>query len=270
MKLPSAKRVLIDKLADPDSIGLHSRQVCSVLRRAMVQVLVGALGFSTLVHAEVQDAWNASAELGYVQTSGNSDSQTLLSKFEGEYDYAKWEHFLALEALNTEQNDERSAEKYTAALQSDYGLSDRAYVFSALDWEKDRFSGYAYQASWVLGLGYKVINSEVHKLRFELAPGYRISEPDPGETQEDLIAKLSEKYAWKISESAQFEQSLSTETGDSNTRTRFKVSLLSQINSVFSMKLGYGVTHNSDVGPGVDKTDRETTITLVFGMESGK
>ena len=208
----------------------------------------------------------ASAELGFISTSGNSDSQTLLSKLEAEYAYAKWEHFLELEALNGEQNNRRSAEKYLAHLQSDFGLSDRTYLFSGLGWEKDRFSSYAYQASWALGLGHKLIHTERQTLRLEVAPGYRISEPDPGETEEDLIVQLNEKYTWQISETSDFEQLLSSEIGESNTRTRFKMSLGSQINSIVSMKLGYGLTHNSDVAPGSKKTDRETTVTLVFKM----
>ncbi len=233
--------------------------------RLLSALAMAALTFN--VSAETtKTTWKASAELGFIQTSGNSESETLIAKFEGEKSYKQWEHFLNLEALNSSQNDESSAEKYLASAQSDYLLSERAYVFSGIDWEKDRFSGYAYQASWVVGAGYKVINNDQHKLKLEVAPGYRVSEPDPGETQEDVIAQLSEKYKWQISETSEFEQSLSSEIGDSNTRTRFNVALTSQINGIMSMKLGYGIKHNSDVAPGIEKTDRETSITLVFRM----
>ncbi len=210
--------------------------------------------------------WEASAELGYLLTSGNSDSETLISKFESKTTYKLWEHLVALEALNSSQNDERAAEKYSAELQSDYSLSERTYLLSNLNWEKDRFSGYDYQASWTLGAGYKVINTDIHKLRLELAPGYRVSEGDPGDKEEDAVVRAMEKFSWKLSESSQLEQSLSSEYGDSNTITRFKVSLASQINGSLSMKLGYSLKHNSDVAPGVEKTDRESSVTLVYQL----
>lgn len=208
----------------------------------------------------------ATAELGYVNISGNSESETFLAKFEAEYDYKRWEHFLGLEALNASQDDQRSAEKYLASLQSDYTFAPHAYAFSNLDYEKDRFSGYEYQAYWAIGAGYKLIDTDSHTLRLEAGPGYRVSDPDPGKTKEELIGLVSEKYSWIISETSEFEQSLASEIGESNTRTRFKASLISQINSTLSMKLGYALTHNSDVGPNVEKTDRETTVTLVFRL----
>jgi len=223
----------------------------------------------TLTHAaeaSTEPSWEASAELGYIQTDGNSDSQTLIVAFDGKTTYSKWEHFITLEALNSSQNDERSAEKYLAGLQSDYNLSDRAYLLSSLNWEKDRFSGYAYQASWVFGGGYKVIKSDTHNLRLELAPGFRVSEPEPGEKQEEEVVRAMEKYSWKISKTSSLDQSLTSEYGDSNTLTRFKIALTSQINGSLSMKLGYGIKHNSDVAPGLEKTDRESSVTLVYKM----
>ncbi len=210
--------------------------------------------------------WEASAEVGYILTSGNSDSETLKSRFEGKTSYDAWEHLIEVEALNSSQNDERSAEKYVAAVQSNYSISARAYGFSRVDWEKDRFSGYEYQASVVVGMGYKALKTEHHDLRFEIAPGFRVSEPVTGGKQEEAIGRLSQSYKWKITKGASLEQSASSEYGDTNTRSRFKLALTSQINGSLSMKAGFSLKHNSDVAPGVEKTDRETSLTLVYTL----
>lgn len=238
----------------------------AVKKKFLGAVLVA--GVAGAVHAEQKQdvVWDSSAEVGYILTSGNSDSETLISRFAAKAEYGDWEHKLDLEALNSSQNDARSAEKYEAALQSNYGVSERAYAFSRLDWEKDRFSAYDYQASVVIGGGYKVIKTDAHDLRFELAPGFRVSEPVTGGKQEEAIGRISEQYKWKISERAGLEQSLSSEYGESNTRTKFKLAVTSQVNGSLSMKAGFQLKHNSDVAAGAEKTDRETSLTLVYKL----
>lgn len=232
----------------------------------LVAVLMTAYAGLSAAEAEGNPKWTASAELGYILTSGNSESETLISRFVLGASYAEWEHKVNLEALNTSQNDSRSAEKYEANLQSNYSLSKRSYAFSRWDWEKDRFSAYAYQASTVVGAGFKVVKTEAHELRLELAPGFRVSEPVVGGKQEEVIGRASESYSWKITEGAGLEQSLSSEYGDSNTRTRFKLTLNSQINGSLSMKAGFQIKHNSEVAKGADSTDRETSLTLVYQL----
>lgn len=210
--------------------------------------------------------WKASAELGYLQTDGNSDSETLKAKFKGSKSYANWKHSLVLKALNSSQNDTRSSEKYVAGFQSDYAIDDKSYALAALSWEKDRFSGYDYQASVVLGYGYHVIQSADKMLSFELAPGFRVSELNPGEKQEDAIVRVSEKFEMALSESSSLDQTLSHEYGDSNSVTRFDIAISSQVANDLSMKVGYGLTRNSDVAQGAEKTDKETSVTLVYSF----
>ena len=208
--------------------------------------------------------WEAAAELGYVKTSGNSETKNLNAKFDASTGYNAWKHALHLETLNSSSNDVRSAEKYLASAQSDYFISERAYALGVLTWEKDKFDGFDYQTSIALGMGYKVIQDDDMKLSVELAPGYRVSEFEDGNNEEDAIVRFAEKFSWKLSENATLDQSFSTEAGDSNTVTRFGAAITSQVAGDLSMKVGYYIKHNSDVADGNDKTDRETAVTLVY------
>ena len=208
--------------------------------------------------------WKAAAELGYVQTSGNSETKNLNAKFDAAIAYNSWEHSLHLETLNSSSDDVRSAEKYLAKGQSDYFINERAYALGVVTWEKDKFDGFDYQTSIALGLGYKVIQDSDMQLSVELAPGYRVSEFESGNNEEDTIIRAAENFSWKINETSTLDQMLNTEIGDSNTVTRFGISLTSQVAGALSMKVGYNVKHNSDVPAGADKTDRETSVTLVY------
>ncbi len=210
--------------------------------------------------------WKATAELGYVKTSGNSDTQTLNAKFNASTEYDAWKHALHLETLSSSSNDVRSAEKYRAEVQSDYFISERTYALGLVSWEKDNFDGFDYQASLVAGLGYKVIQEPDMELRLELAPGYRVSELKSGSNEEDAIIRAAEVFSWKFSKTSSLDQFLNTEAGDSNTVTRFGISLTSQVDDALSMKVGYNIKHNSDVAQGSDKTDKETSVTLVYKL----
>lgn len=212
----------------------------------------------------VERAWNAAAELGYIKTSGNTDTETLNTKLKAETTYTQWTHQIELEALKSVSNNIRSAEKYRVEGQSDYALSDRTYAFGNANWENDNFSGLNYQASIATGLGYKAIKTDEMKLNLELAPGYRKTEDENNNTEEDAIVRAAEIFEWKFSKSSTFNQHLKVESGESNTETRFGVALTSQVAGDLSMKVSYNVTHNSDVATGTDKTDRETAITLVY------
>lgn len=228
--------------------------------------MVASLPVLAEAQADIKQDWKASAELGFVKTSGNSDTQTLNAKFNASTSYESWKHALLLETLSSSSNDVRSAEKYRAEGQSDYFIDDRTYALGLLSWEKDNFDGFDYQASIAVGLGYKFIQESNMELSLELAPGYRISEYKSGNNEEDAIIRAAEIFSWKISKTSTLDQFLNTEAGDSNTVTRFGVSLTSQIADALSMKLGYSIKHNSDVVSGSDKTDKETSVTLVYKL----
>ncbi|MFT5716998.1 MAG: putative salt-induced outer membrane protein [Oleiphilaceae bacterium] len=208
--------------------------------------------------------WKAAVELGFVQTSGNSETENLNVKVDASTAYHSWEHKLHLETLNSSSNDVRSAEKYLAEGQSDYFINERTYGLGVVTWEKDKFDGFDYQASIALGMGYKVIQDADMQLSVELAPGYRVSEFESGNNEEDGIIRAAEAFSWKLTENSTLDQTFSTEVGDSNTVTRFGVAITSQVAGDLSMKVGYYLKHNSDVADGIDKTDRETSVTLVY------
>tara|TARA_R110001592_G_scaffold238227_2_gene497771 strand:- start:69386 stop:70111 length:726 start_codon:yes stop_codon:yes gene_type:complete len=232
---------------------------------------VSVLCLSTSLFAQAEEtpkdlSWNAAAELGYLKTSGNSDTETLNAKFKSETSYNKWTHLVLLEALKSVSNDLRSAEKYRIELQSDYSLSKKSYTFGVTNWENDNFNGLNYTASVAVGYGYKAIKTDQIKLSLELAPGYRIIEDENSNTEEDAIIRTSEIFSWKISKTSTFDQSLKIEAGDSNTETRFGIALTSQVAGNLSMKVAYNLKHNSDVAAGISNSDRETAITLVYKL----
>ena len=81
-----------------------------------------------------------------------------------------------------------------------------------------------------------------------------------------MIVRASAAYQWLISDTAKFTQTVSTEVGSDNTKSRAESALTATISGNLSMKLSVKLDHNSDVGPGVEKLDTETAVTLVYNF----
>lgn len=219
---------------------------------------------TTAIAEEAGANWEATSELGYVMTSGNSETETLNAKFNASTEYTDWKHILTLEAMSSTSNDVQSSEKYLTQWQSDYKISERSYGLGVITWEKDRFGSYDHSTSVALGLGYKVMDNDDMKLNLELAPGYRSIVDENGNNTEDAIVRFAETFSWKLSETSTLDQNLSSEYGESNTATRFGISLTSQVSGALSTKLGYNLKHNSDVPTNTKSVDREAVVTLVY------
>jgi len=127
---------------------------CLFAGASLLLCLTCAVAYAT------DEGWSGEAELGFVQTGGNTDAQTMNLKIGLGYSKDKWSHSLKLSALGTRDEDKTSAGKYTAGLKTDYLISGMSYLWGTVDYVKDRFSGYSYRLSEALGYGCHLIDTE--------------------------------------------------------------------------------------------------------------
>lgn len=205
-------------------------------------------------------------EFGYSQTSGNTDTSCLNAKLGFSFEEEDWRNALQLEAVNKTDSDATTAERYYGAAKSEYTLTRRDYVFGSLDYEKDRFSGYAHRTNFGAGYGRRLIVSTPLTLNAEAGAGYRWSVLEPGGDQDEVTLRLSAGLAWVISDSAGFTQELVAVVGEEDTATRAFSALTSKIIGQFSLRLSYLLNHHSTVPPGKRKSDTETAVTLVYSF----
>ena len=236
-------------------------------------LVVGSLTANAVYAAEEQPSWKISAELGAVITSGNSETSTTNAKFDATNEKKQWRHNVHAEALGASTTDPAtgiettSAERYALSGKSDYKFNEFDYVFGTLGWEKDRFSGYEYQATLAVGYGRRVLNDETMKLDLEIGPGYRkVKDAVTGATENDGIVRLGAKYEWKISDNATFTEDLTSDVASDLTVTKSITALTAKVNSKLAMKLSLTIKNNSEVPAGTEKTDTETAITLVYSF----
>ena len=228
---------------------------------ALVLVTSNALS----AEEEKKSPWETSAELGYVNTSGNTNTETLVFKFDTAYEIEKWKHQAHLEVLNAKTDDVTTADRKLATAQSDFKFTPRDYFFGLVSYEDDRFSGFEYQAKLNLGYGRKVLVLERHKLDAEIGPGYRNFKVDNASSSEDeALLRLAAKYKWLISDYSEFKQDFTAEFGEDQDEWKSVTALKSNINKTLAMKLSYTVRYLDVVPVGNENYDRETSVTLVY------
>lgn len=234
-------------------------------KRFFMSSLATALMCGWLVCPAEAAEWNGKGEFGLVVSRGNSDTETLNLGLEFERESKTWRNRLNLTALRASDDGQRSAERYTLGYKSDYKFDEVSYLFGVLRYDRDEFSSYDYQASFSIGYGRQLLDTESHQLNLELGPGVRRTrEADTGMTETNAIGRFSTAYAWKISDSAEFTDDFLVEAGSDNTFAENKAAINVAINSRFALKFSVAVRHNTDVEPGREKTDTLTTANLVY------
>jgi putative salt-induced outer membrane protein len=228
-------------------------------------ILIAVLILAAQV-AHAQDPIEGKVSLGYISTSGNTDSSTLNAAFNLKWTQELWSHEFDLSAIKADNAGATTAEAYTAGYVARRDIGERSYLFGALNWERDKFSAYDHQVSETVGYGRHLIMSERHVLDAEIGAGLRQAELRTGVKEDEGIVRGALDYKWTLSETTSFSQGLLIESGSSNTRTESLSELRANIIGDIALVLSYRLRHNSDVLPGTSKTDRFTAISLEYAF----
>jgi putative salt-induced outer membrane protein len=215
---------------------------------------------------EEESPWSGGLTLGYLATSGNTDSSNLNAGIRISYTLDLWQHEATAAAIQSSESDVTTAEAYDFGWKSARNMTDHDFVFGRLDWRKDRFSGYDQQFSQALGYGRRLIDSAAHKLNAELGIGARQSDLADGTEVSESIVSGRLTYNWQISETAKFGQAVVVESGSSNTFSESVTDLSAKLINGFALVASYTVRHNSNVLPGTEKTDTFTALSLEYAF----
>ncbi|WP_241984212.1 DUF481 domain-containing protein [Aliidiomarina sedimenti] len=230
--------------------------------------------------AEAEDqAWKIETEVGLLIRTGNTESQSWKGKLNLARDVERWRHqaefdYYRQETENEAGEDVIDADRFFAAAQTNRKFSDdsRSSLFLYGSYEDDRLNSYDFQSTIAAGYGNRYTWNEGLYADFEIGPGYSYDKRiDTGETSGEWILRLAGKLNWDITANSRFTQSMSTEVGNDNTRTRSVSALTANINSSLAMRVSLTLTHNDTVYPIEDgslpeKLDTETAVTLVYSF----
>ena len=209
--------------------------------------------------------WSASAELGYVSTTGNTETESFNGHAQVGYDHKRWSHHAQVDVLKASEDDQTTADRTEFLAKSRYYLAEYDYLFARVRYEDDRFSGYDYQATEALGYGHRAIRRDDLTLDLEAGAGVRHRRAaDESSREDDALVLLAGSLAWSVSPTSEFTEDVTVEWTDDNTYTESITALSVRINGNLAMKTSYTYRNNSDVPAGTDNTDTVTAVTLVF------
>ena len=80
--------------------------------------------FSLMAQEEPKSPWTGKATLGYLATSGNTETSTLNTGFEVGYTTGQWVHLAKASAIKASENEVSTAEAYNAGWKSEWNITD--------------------------------------------------------------------------------------------------------------------------------------------------
>lgn len=250
------------------SVSMHPFKVVS---------LVALFTFIAPAHAQ----WTGKAELGFLQSSGNTEAASANTKLDLTHDGDKWKHNVAAAALYSENAEFSTAERYEARYQADYKITDRLSWFGALRGEQDRFSGFAYQATVSTGASYQFIDSATTKLDGSLGAGLKRSRPETlvkteagevldrieGDVEDEVVGTLGSNFEHELTGNTKITNKLLAEFGAENSAVSDDLALQVSMTKALALAVGIGIRYNSDPPPLSESTDTLTTVNLVYNIE---
>lgn len=235
-----------------------------MILRTLVMMAALAAPVSLMAQDAPESPWAGKAKLGYLATSGNTETSTLNTGFEVGYTVGKWVHEFNAAAVRASEDDITTAEAYDAGWRSERKISDHDFLFGRLNWRKTRFGAFDTQFSQTVGYGRRLIDSDKHKLNAELGAGFRQSEDQSGIEEDETIFRGGVYYKWLLSETADFRQDVTAEAGEENTYVESVTALSAKILGNLALVASYTVKHNTDVPPLTEKTDTYTALSLEY------
>jgi putative salt-induced outer membrane protein len=222
---------------------------------------------------EEKSPWTSSIELGFVRTTGNTETSTTVGKLDVGYAVGNWKHAIHAEGFGQKSENDLgesvvSAERYELMGKSDYKFTDRDYAFGLIRLQKDRFSGFEYENILSFGYGRKVILKDNMELDLEIGPGVRFFKVDNGVSDDEALLVLAANYWWAITEASKFIQELRFDIGEQFTSSRSVTGIQANINKTLALRFTYTIRHKSEVpDPATtEKTDTETAMSLVYSF----
>jgi putative salt-induced outer membrane protein len=234
-------------------------------------ILLGLFAAGNAFAADEVKPFSMDGEFGYIATTGNTETTSIKGKLSAHQELTQWSNDFIVEALYKKDKindvDQTTAQKYFLSGQGNYKLENPDHrLFGFASYEDDKFSSFDYQATLAVGWSQKMWEDDASKFSYSVGPGYSFSETSDGEKQNGMIVRAALDYQWKISDTAQFKQLLSTEVGSDNTKSKSETSVSAQISGGLSLKVSLILDHNSDVADGIDNLDTQTAVTLVYSF----
>ncbi len=206
-------------------------------------------------------------ELGAIFTSGNTKNENVKYKVTVDWNQAEdWDFQFTSDGFRSSQDGISNAQRLYHTGSANYTTNPDSYIQGRIGYENDKFSGFDSQADITVNYGRNILQNRGN-MALGLTAGFGVRRSETKlNTESVAIARLAANYNWNVSESADFIQDFSIETGSDSSIYRFETGIQTDILENLSLKFSVKVKHQTVVPISRKKTDTETAITLVLNF----
>lgn len=218
--------------------------------------------------------WSGTGEAGYINTTGNKDSETLNAKLKAKYAQETRDFSALLEAEHKaetiEETKETLSERYVAEFQADqYFNSARTfYGFANIRGEQDKPVDLNSDLNTTIGLGKVLYETKASLLKGELGAGYQkvkfkvATEDNFNQT----IGRAKLDFTHKLNDSLTFKQDALYIYGSEQYKIETNTGLRASLTSSLAAGVNYKYRHNSNPGDENKKDDGELSLNLIYNF----
>jgi putative salt-induced outer membrane protein len=225
-------------------------------RRASAERRLREADFLALVKGRV--------EVSGFRTEGNTDNIGVSGRLDLRREGLRWRHKLIAQADYQESFGITSRERYLVAWEPNYKFHDRLYAYGAAQYESDPFLGYITRYSVSSGLGYSAIRKTGMRLDVELGPAFRQTDFTDDRYENNVAARGSLDFNWKMTPSITFRQNASAYIQDANSTVASTTAVSAKVLGPLSTQLSYVVQYESLPPFGRQTTDTTSRASVVY------
>lgn len=267
--------------------------MCGVAQAATAAAAPASSAASTSKDSPAR-TWAAQGQLGLIVSRGNTVTNSGNASFDAAHSVGRWLFIGGFAALYASTNGITTQQDTTGHLQSNLQLSKRTFWFANAMYDRNLFTGFAYQESVASGAGYNFIATPATQLSAELGAGYRRQEPEfltknalggiisrsrtpstecpaCGTAVSDAVLVAALKYEHTVTATTKLLNSLQVLSASSDTLTTDNLSLQVKVDASLSLAVGVQLVNNTNPPPGnVRHTDTVMTVNLVYALKNSK
>lgn len=237
------------------------------MRYAPLLLSVPILSFASDTDQKGQKPFSFRFEGSYVQTSGNTNTETFSEKVEVKYNGEVYRALIKNSALLTRQDRKETANRFDVSSRVERLFTERFFAFASTSYERDRFSGYEYKISGGPGIGYDLVRTDHHELKTLLSYIYYYNKIAGDSIQQYPTLKAEANYLAHLRDNLRLKEYLTYIVNLEDTETYFinsETSLEVKINKYLSLGVGYKIAYqNKPPEPGIKRLDTTFSTSLI-------
>ena len=163
-------------------------------------------------------------------------------------------------------NGETTTERWLAAWQPSYKLSSDYYAFSLIQYEHDRFLGYASRGTLGIGAGYNAVALPNLKVQVEAGPAFRRTDYYAIPTRQRIAGRASTNINWTITPTLTFSQTASIFFESDDTTITTASALDTKLIGDLKGRISYNIQYEQQNPLTSRQLDTITRATLVYSF----